>query len=81
MAARATATPKKGAAPKKGVEKQSIPLEEQIRRRAHEIYLQRGGQDGSELDDWLRAEAEFRQAEEEEEYFSRAAGEGYISPK
>lgn len=35
-----------------------LPLEEQVRQRAHEIYLQRGGQDGSELDDWLQAEAE-----------------------
>jgi hypothetical protein len=32
--------------------------DEQIRRRAYEIYLARDGQDGSELDDWLRAEAE-----------------------
>jgi hypothetical protein len=33
-------------------------LEEQIRRRAHAIYLERGGQDGFELDDWLQAEKE-----------------------
>jgi len=39
----------------------TIPLEEQIRQRAHEIYLQRGGQDGSEIDDWLLAEAEICQ--------------------
>ena len=32
--------------------------EEQIRRRAYEIYLARGGQGASELDDWLQAEAE-----------------------
>jgi hypothetical protein len=32
--------------------------QESIRQRAHEIYLQRGGQDGSELDDWLQAERE-----------------------
>ena len=36
----------------------AVPLEERIRQRAHEIYLQRGGQDGSELDDWLQAEQE-----------------------
>jgi hypothetical protein len=35
-----------------------IATDEQIRRRAYEIYLARDGQDGSELDDWLRAEAE-----------------------
>ena len=37
---------------------EQVSLEEQIRRRAHEIYLQRGGQEGLELDDWLQAEAE-----------------------
>ena len=30
--------------------------EEEIRRRAYEIYLERGEQQGSELDDWFRAE-------------------------
>ena len=33
-------------------------LEERIRRRAHELYLQRGNEPGTEFDDWLRAEAE-----------------------
>jgi hypothetical protein len=33
-------------------------LEEQIRRRAHELYEQRGRLDGYALDDWLQAEAE-----------------------
>ena len=32
--------------------------EEEIRNRAYEIYLQRGGQPGSELEDWLQAERE-----------------------
>jgi hypothetical protein len=32
--------------------------EEEIRRRAHEIYLERGEQLGRELDDWLQAERE-----------------------
>lgn len=31
---------------------------EEIRRRAYEIYLERGGQPGHELDDWLQAERE-----------------------
>jgi hypothetical protein len=30
--------------------------DEEIRRRAHEIYLERGEQPGRELDDWLQAE-------------------------
>jgi hypothetical protein len=33
-------------------------LEERIRRRAFEIYQRRGGQQGSDLDDWLQAEKE-----------------------
>ena len=31
---------------------------EEIRRRAYEIYLERGGQPGGEIDDWLQAERE-----------------------
>ena len=31
---------------------------ERIRRRAYEIYEQRGRQDGQEVEDWLRAEQE-----------------------
>jgi len=33
-------------------------LEEEIRRRAYVLYEQRGREDGHDLDDWLRAEAE-----------------------
>jgi hypothetical protein len=33
-------------------------LDERIRQRAYEIYLQRGNQPGMEVDDWLRAEQE-----------------------
>ena len=32
--------------------------DEEIKRRAYEIYLQRGEQPGRELDDWLQAERE-----------------------
>lgn len=42
-----------------------VPLEERIRHRAYELYLQRGNQPGSEIDDWLQAEEEIRRAEEE----------------
>jgi len=38
-------------------------LEERIRRRAYELYTQRGTQSGSELDDWLQAEEEILRAE------------------
>lgn len=33
-------------------------LEEQIRQRAYELYLQRGGHGGSPEQDWLRAQEE-----------------------
>lgn len=33
-------------------------LEEQIRRRAYELYEQRGREHGHDLEDWLRARAE-----------------------
>lgn len=33
-------------------------LEEEIRRRAYELYEERGRDDGHDLEDWLRAEAE-----------------------
>jgi hypothetical protein len=32
--------------------------DEEIRRRAYEIYLERGEQPGHDLDDWLQAERE-----------------------
>jgi hypothetical protein len=56
MAARASVKPKKQ-------EPKSLPLEERIRQRAHDIYLQRGGEDGSDVDDWLQAEIEISEAE------------------
>ena len=40
---------------------QDRPSEEQIRSRAYEIYLKRGGQPGNETDDWLQAEYELIQ--------------------
>ena len=33
-------------------------LEQEIRRRAYALYEERGKEDGHDLDDWLRAEAE-----------------------
>ncbi len=38
-----------------------INLEDEIRRRAYEIYEQRGSSAGSEADDWFAAEREVRQ--------------------
>jgi hypothetical protein len=36
-------------------------LEEEIRRRAYELYEEQGREDGQDLNDWLRAEAEIVQ--------------------
>jgi len=39
-------------------------VEERIRRRAYELYVQRGSLAGSELEDWLRAEEEILGAQD-----------------
>jgi len=38
------------------------PLTEAIARRAYELFLERGGEDGHDVDDWLRAERELLEA-------------------
>lgn len=39
----------------------SAPTQDEIARRAYEIYLERGGAPGHELEDWTRAERELVQ--------------------
>jgi hypothetical protein len=41
--------------------------QDEVRRRAYEIYQQRGTAAGSDLEDWLQAEAEFRAGERSDE--------------
>jgi len=48
-----------------GVEPDDLPLEVRIRRRAHELYLQQGNESGSEIEDWLQAEDEIRNTEQQ----------------
>jgi hypothetical protein len=36
----------------------NLPVEERVRQRAYELYVERGNESGSELDDWLQAEDE-----------------------
>ena len=36
------------------------PTEDDIRRRAHERYLERGGGHGTDFEDWIRAEEELK---------------------
>jgi len=43
----------------------SLPLEEQVRLRARQLYIERGNESRSELDDWLQAEEELAAAAEE----------------
>ena len=43
-----------------------LPLEERIQNRAYELYVLRGNESGSEIDDWLQAEDEVRDAEEQD---------------
>ena len=42
-----------------------LPLEERVQMRAYELYVLRGNESGSEADDWLQAEDEVRDAEEQ----------------
>jgi hypothetical protein len=42
-----------------------LPLEERIEMRAYELYVLRGNESGSEMDDWLQAEDEIRDEEEQ----------------
>jgi Protein of unknown function (DUF2934) len=44
---------------------EDLPLEERIRRRAYELYVERGNQSGCEADDWLQAEDEALHAQEQ----------------
>ena len=42
---------------------ETLPLEERIRRRAYELYVERGNESGSGLGDWLQAKEEILWAE------------------
>jgi hypothetical protein len=58
-----TRSPEKGVVPVPGIYDEQASAnrqqeEERIRRRAFELYEQRGHEEGHDLDDWLRAEAE-----------------------
>ncbi|MGD1092898.1 MAG: DUF2934 domain-containing protein [Bryobacteraceae bacterium] len=44
---------------------EDLPLEERIRRRAYELYVEGGNQSSSEVDDWLQAEEEVLQTQEQ----------------
>ena len=54
LSAKAPKASAKASAPK------DEPTHEQIAKRAYELYLARGSQEGNHEDDWLMAEAELR---------------------
>ncbi len=39
-----------------------VPTQEEIEQRAYQIYLQRGGSHGGEVDGWLAAEKELTES-------------------
>jgi hypothetical protein len=41
----------------------ALSLQDRIRQRAYERYIERGGQSGSDVDDWLAAEQEILREE------------------
>ena len=41
-----------------------LSIEERVQKRAYELYVLRGNESGSEMEDWLQAEDEVRDAEE-----------------
>lgn len=45
---------------------ESVSLEEQIAKRAHELWEQRDREHGNDLSDWLRAEREIKEWHEQQ---------------
>jgi len=43
---------------------QEAPTQEEIAERAYEIYLERGAEPGSDVEDWLQAERELTESRE-----------------
>ena len=48
---------------KRGSNGQHDPDPKMIAQRAHELYLERGGDHGHDFEDWLQAERELRRGE------------------
>jgi hypothetical protein len=60
---------------------QALPTSEQIEQRAYEIYLQRGGEPGSDLADWLMAEQELMARTEHKPSDSRETAAARRTPQ
>jgi hypothetical protein len=50
-----------------------LPTREQIERRAYDLYLERGGEDGHDLRDWFAAEKELTEMSEQPTSTARKA--------
>jgi hypothetical protein len=55
-----------------------IPSNEQIEARAYELFLERGGEHGHDMEDWLSAENELTQRREEIESIYAQEKEGPV---
>ena len=45
---------------------ETLGLEDRVRQRAYELYVLRGNESGSEVDDWLQAEQEILLAQDQQ---------------
>lgn len=50
-------------APATGANAAVEPSQDAVARRAYELYLERGGADGQDVDDWLQAEQQLGNGE------------------
>lgn len=58
------------------VKKANVDLDEEIRQRAYELYLERKGATGDQAQDWLTAEREIRARYAGQNQSALAAGQG-----
>jgi hypothetical protein len=57
------------------------PSAQEIARRAHELYLRRGGEHGKDVEDWVRAERELSDVPVAEPLKTKAVQAGRNLPK
>ena len=48
---------------------------EEIARRAHELYVQRGGEHGKDVEDWVRAEQELIEVRADKELIDKVVSQ------
>jgi len=55
-------------------EKSPHPTREEIELRAYQIFIERGGADGHDVDDWVQAEQELAEKYANSNRMAKAAG-------